>query len=84
MKKTMMFAAAALALGVASFTAPASAATAVPAGVAAQSGSTDVSAQRYVQRRTVIRRGGPRCETRIVRTRGPMGRVVVRKTRVCR
>lgn len=83
MKKTIMFAAAALSLGLASVSAPASATTTAPAGIAANS-NTDVSAQRYMERRTVIRRGRPFCETRIERRRGPMGRVVVTKTRICR
>ncbi|WP_234820180.1 hypothetical protein [Rhodopseudomonas palustris] len=44
---------------------------------------TDVSAQRYVERRRVIRRG-PHCTMRKVVTRGPHGHRVVRTTRVCR
>lgn len=81
MKTTILGAAAAIALGLASFAAPASAATPAPAGISQP--STDMSAQRVVRRTTVVRRG-PVCSVRVVRTRGPMGRVVVRKTRVCR
>jgi hypothetical protein len=44
---------------------------------------TDFSSQRYVSRRTVIRRG-PVCTMRTVVRRGPMGRRVVTKMRVCR
>lgn len=84
MTKTMMLAAAALAIGFGSLAAPASAGAAAPAAPGI-SGTTDLSSQHYGgARRTVIRRNGPFCSTRIVRTRGPMGRVVVRKTRVCR
>ena len=79
MKKIAFGFAATMALGLASFVAPASAATPTPAGISA---STDVSAARVV-RRTVIRRG-PVCTMRTVVRRGPMGRRVVTKTRVCR
>jgi hypothetical protein len=68
----------AVALALASFVAPASAAPA-QAGIAS---STDISAARYVSR-TVVRRG-PVCSMRTVVRRGPMGRRVVTKTRVCR
>ena len=82
MKTLALGFAAALALGAASFAVPASASTSQPAtGVNAP--MTDMSSQRVVRRTTVIRRG-PVCTVRVVRTRGPMGRVVVRKTRVCR
>lgn len=80
MKKIAFGFAAAMALGLASFAAPASAATATPAGI---SSSTDISAARYVVRKTVVRRG-PVCTMRTVVRRGPMGRRVVTKTRVCR
>ncbi len=80
--KTFAFGfAAAVALGLASLSAPASAATTTQTKIVAP--MTDVSSQGYVSRRTVVRRG-PFCTTRVTRTRGPMGRVVVRKVRVCR
>ena len=79
MKKIAFGFAGALALGLASFAVPASAAAPAPSGI---SDSTDVSAARVV-RRTVIRRG-PVCTMRTVVRRGPMGRRVVTKTRVCR
>ena len=79
MKKIAFGFAAAMALGLASFAAPASAAAPIPTGF---STSTDISAARVV-RRTVVRRG-PVCTVRTVVRRGPMGRRVVTKTRVCR
>ncbi len=86
MKKLVLGFAAALALGLASFAVPASAATATPAGI---SQSTDISAARYVTRRTVVRRGpgyhrGRVCTVRKVVRRGPYGRRVVTTQRVCR
>ena len=72
----------ALGLGLASTIAPASAANPAPSGIAAQHG-TDISAARYVVRRSVVRRG-PVCTTRTVVRRGPHGRRVVTKSRVCR
>jgi hypothetical protein len=81
MKKIALGVAAAIALGLAAFSAPASAAMTASSTVAAP--MTDVSAQRYVERRRVIRRG-PVCTVRTVVRRGPMGRRVVTKTRVCR
>lgn len=81
MKRIAFGFAAAVALGLASFSAPASATAPVQAGIA--STSTDISAARYVVRRTVVRRG-PVCTMRTVVRRGPMGRRVVTKTRVCR
>jgi hypothetical protein len=80
LKKIAFGFAAALALGLASFVAPASAATPVQAGI---STNTDISAARYVVRKTVVRRG-PVCTMRTVVRRGPMGRRVVTKARVCR
>ncbi len=81
MKTIALGFAAAVALGLASFAAPASAATSQPVGISAP--MTDVSSQVVVRRTTVVRRR-PACTVRVVRTRGPMGRVVVRKTRICR
>ena len=79
--KTLTFGfAAALALGLAAFTAPASAMTPAPGGVAVSHGAPGVTAVRYVKR-TVVRRG-PHCVMRKVVQRGPHGRRVVR-TRVC-
>lgn len=74
--------AASLALGIASFSAPVSAA-AVSHQTAGTSQATDFSSQGYVRRSVTVRRG-PFCTTRVIRTRGPMGRVVVRKIRTCR
>jgi hypothetical protein len=88
LKKLVLGFAAAVALGVASFAVPASAATATatPAGI---SQSTDISAARYVTRRTVVRRGpayhrGRVCTVRKVVRRGAYGRRVVTTQRVCR
>ncbi|KIZ33461.1 MULTISPECIES: hypothetical protein [Rhodopseudomonas] len=82
MKNIAFGMAAAVLLGLASFAAPASAApVAAPGMVAAP--MTDVSAARRVVRKTVIRRGRV-CTMRKVVRRGPMGRRVVTKTRVCR
>jgi hypothetical protein len=80
LKKIAFGFAAAMALGLVSFVAPASAATPAPTGL---STSTDISAARYVVRKTVVRRG-PVCTMRKVVRRGPMGRRVVTKTRICR
>jgi hypothetical protein len=79
-KKIVFGVAAAVVLGLASFSGPASAAP-VQSGVIAP--ITDVSAARYVVRKTVVRRG-PVCTVRKVVRRGPMGRRVVSTTRVCR
>jgi len=68
------------AIGLGTLAAPATAAP-LAAGVATT--NTDVSAQRYYARRGMVRRG-PVCTVRKVVTRGPMGRRVVRTTRVCR
>ncbi|MDB5573441.1 MAG: hypothetical protein JWR79_598 [Tardiphaga sp.] len=86
MKKFAFGFAAAVVLGLASLSAPASAAATKTSIVAPM---TDVSSQGYVSRRTVIRRGpgygrGPVCTVRKVVRRGPMGRRVVSTTRVCR
>ena len=78
LKKVACGFASAVAVGLASFVAPAFAAP-VQAGIAF---SPDISAARYVSR-TVVRRG-PVCSMRTVVRRGPMGRRVVTKTRVCR
>lgn len=81
MKTTILGAAAAILLGLASFAAPASAAP-VSAGLVAEQPMTDVSARRVV-RKTIIRPGRV-CSVRKVVRRGPMGRRIVTKTRVCR
>ncbi|ACF00966.1 hypothetical protein Rpal_2452 [Rhodopseudomonas palustris TIE-1] len=84
MKTTAFAAAAALFLGLGALSAPASAASPAQASQPlAAAPMTDVSAQRYVERRRVIRRG-PHCTVRKVVTRGPHGHRVVRTTRVCR
>lgn len=80
MKKLVLGVAAASLLGLGALATPAVAAPA-PSQTAAP--LTDVSAQRYVVRKRVIRRG-PHCTVRKVVTRGPYGRRVVRTTRVCR
>jgi len=82
MKKSALGLAAALVLGIAAFAAPASAApVAVPAPGFTHIGHPAVT-NAYVTRR-VIRRG-PRCTMRTVVRRGPHGRRIVSKTRVCR
>ncbi|MFT4275413.1 MAG: hypothetical protein QM576_03560 [Rhodopseudomonas sp.] len=80
MKKLVLGVAAATLLGLGALATPAAAAPA-PSQTAAP--LTDVSAQRYVVRKRVIRRG-PHCTVRKVVTRGHHGRRVVRTTRVCR
>jgi hypothetical protein len=82
LKKFAFGFAAAAVIGLASLTAPASASTTVQTTKMATP-ITDFSSQRYVSRRTVIRRG-PVCTMRTVVRRGPYGRRVVTKTRVCR
>ena len=57
-------------------------ASAMPvAGAAALAPVASVEQAQYVTRRVVRR--GPRCTVSVTRTRGPMGRVVVRKVRRC-
>jgi hypothetical protein len=77
-KLSLGFAAAAL-LGLAAFSAPASAFQAPLPGIGSHVDATDV---QYRSRR-VIRRG-PVCTVRTVVTRGPYGRRVVKKIRTCR
>ncbi|MFC0242441.1 hypothetical protein [Rhodopseudomonas telluris] len=83
MKKIALGVAAALALGFSAFSGAASAAPATSTKTTIVKPMTDVSAQRYVERRRVIRRG-PHCTVRKVVTRGPHGHRVVRTSRVCR
>ncbi len=79
--KTLAFGfAAAVALGIASFAAPASAAP-VRAPAFAGAAHADVS-QAYYVRRSYVRRG-PYCTWRTVVTYGPYGKTV-KKVRVCR
>ena len=81
MKKTVLGFAAALALGLAALSAPASAApAAIPAPGLSGIAHPDVT-NVYVTRR-VIRRG-PHCTVRKVVRRGPYGRRVVTTKRVC-
>ena len=83
MKTLALGFAAAVTLGLASFAVPASAATSQPAGL---SSATDFSSQRMerrMMRRPMMRRG-PVCTVRTEVRRGPMGRRIVSKTRVCR
>ena len=71
--------------GFASRAGPASAAPAQPAGIASH--ATDFSAQRMGERRMMRRpmmRRGPVCTVRTEVRRGPMGRRIVSKTKVCR
>ncbi|MBB1093306.1 hypothetical protein HUU61_18690 [Rhodopseudomonas palustris] len=82
-KKFAFGVAAAIALGLGALSVPASAATALPATSAVAAPMTDISAQRYIERRRMIRRG-PVCTVRTEVRRGPYGRRVVTKTRVCR
>lgn len=81
MKKLVLGVAAATLLGLGALATPAAAAAPAPSQTAAP--LTDVSAQRYVVRKRVVRRG-PHCTVRKVVTRGHHGRRVVRTTRVCR
>ncbi|MFZ5736909.1 MAG: hypothetical protein ACOY6K_08525 [Pseudomonadota bacterium] len=86
MKKLVLGVAAATLLGLGALT---PAVAAAPAPTQTQTAPltaaplTDVSAQRYVVRKRVVRRG-PHCTVRKVVTRGAYGRRVVRTTRVCR
>ncbi|MBN9008330.1 MAG: hypothetical protein J0H40_23345 [Rhizobiales bacterium] len=80
MKALSLGFAAAFALGVAAFTAPASAMTPAPTTVVSH-GISGMSQVRYVKR-TVVRRG-PHCTMRRIVHRGPHGRRVVRTQRVC-
>lgn len=82
-KKITLGVAAAVALGFAAFSGAASASPAGPAKTSIVKPMTDVSAQRYVERRRVIRRA-PHCTVRKIVTRGPHGHRVVRTSRVCR
>jgi hypothetical protein len=78
--------AAATAIGFASLVAPASATTIVIDKTNVAAPLTDFSSQHrhhHAHRTTVIRRG-PVCTTRTVVKRGPYGRRVVNKVRVCR
>ena len=81
MKKLVLGVATATLLGLGALATPAAAAAPAPSQTAAP--LTDVSAQRYVVRKRVVRRG-PHCTVRKVVTRGHHGRRVVRTTRVCR
>ncbi|PZA12949.1 hypothetical protein DNX69_05610 [Rhodopseudomonas palustris] len=84
MKTLVLGVAAAKLLGLGAFGTPAIAAPAASHSAAiAAAAMTDVSAQRYVVRKRVVRRG-PHCTVRKVVTRGHHGRRVVRTTRVCR
>jgi hypothetical protein len=84
LKKLVLGVAAATLLGLGALT-PAVAAAPAPTQTAPLTAAplTDVSAQRYVVRKRVVRRG-PHCTVRKVVTRGAYGRRVVRTTRVCR
>jgi hypothetical protein len=79
-KKIALGVAAALLLGLGSLSVPASAAT--PLSVQPAASITDVSAARYMVRKHVRR--GPVCTVRKVVRRGPHGRRVVTRTRICR
>lgn len=59
--------------------APASALPVAPGSTVAP--AVSVEQAQYVTRRVVRR--GPRCVVKVTRTRGPFGRVVVRKVRRC-
>ena len=84
MKKFAFGFAAAAVIGLASLTAPASASTTVQTTKMATP-ITDFSSQhRHGARRTTIIRRGPVCTMRTVIKRGPHGRRVVNKVRVCR
>jgi hypothetical protein len=84
MKKFALGFAAAAAIGLASLVAPASATT-VTTQTKTVAPITDFSSQhRHGARRTTIIRRGPVCTMRTVIKRGPHGRRVVNKVRVCR
>ncbi len=76
MKKTAFGFVAAIALGLAAFSAPASAFQAPVAGLAAAT-DHDVTSVQFRRPREI-------CTVRTVVTRGKFGRTVVRKVRVCR
>jgi hypothetical protein len=78
-KLSLGFAAAAL-LGLAAFSAPASAFQAPLPGIG--SSHVDTTEVQYGSRRMMRR--GPVCTVRTVVTRGPYGRRVVKKIRTCR
>lgn len=82
MKKFAFGFAAAVIIGLASLTAPALASPTAQTTTTTAAPITDFSSQRYVSRRVVRR--GPVCTMRTVVRRGPMGRRVVTKTRICR
>lgn len=83
MKKFAFGIAAAAVIGLASLVAPASATTVTETKTVAP--ITDFSSQhRHRAHRTTIIRRGPVCTVRTVVKRGPYGRRVVNKVRVCR
>ncbi|GJD48889.1 hypothetical protein OPKNFCMD_1615 [Methylobacterium crusticola] len=73
----------AIVLGIAALAALAAApAAALPVAAGAVLAPADaVAPAQYVTRRVVRR--GPRCTVAVTRTRGPMGRVLVRRVRRC-
>jgi hypothetical protein len=77
--------AAAAAIGFASLVSPASATTITIDKTNVAAPITDFSSQHrhYSHRKTIIRRG-PVCSVRTVIKRGPHGRRIVNKVRVCR
>ena len=85
MKKIAFGIAAAAALGLASMVAPASATTITVDTTNVAAPITDFSSQhRHRAHRTTVIRRGPVCTVRTVIKRGPYGRRVVNKVRVCR
>lgn len=90
MKKFALAIAAAATIGLTSLVAPAQATTITLDKTSAAAPLTDFSSQHrhygrphHAHRTTIIRRG-PVCTTRTVVKRGPYGRRIVNKVRVCR
>ena len=83
MKKLSLGLAAAALLGLASFSAPASAFTAPLSGISGHSDVTEVQYRGQYRGRRMMRRG-PVCTVRTVITRGAYGRRIVKKIRTCR
>ena len=86
MKKLAIGFAAAMTLGLTALAGSVSAMPAQAAGI--ESRATDFSAQRMMEDRRMMRRPmmrrGPVCTVRTEVRRGPMGRRIVSKTKVCR
>lgn len=75
--------AAAATIGLASLSAPASAATTAPAMTAHADTAGQITEFSSLMRRPIIRRG-PVCTMKTIVKRGPHGRRIVNRVRVCR